>query len=117
MLNTDLLLAVREQITSHPESHDQGTWGRKSECGTTHCVAGWAAVLSGMNIWWTDDGKGDLAAMVLIEDETGWAASIPGYAKKALGLTSLQASYLFHEVTEAEAVEYLDILIEAGKNQ
>lgn len=37
--------AVHEQISIHPETHDQSNW--HSSCGTTHCVAGWAVVKSG----------------------------------------------------------------------
>lgn len=67
MLNSALLIAVADQIESKPESHNQGLWlkgrterlgeveactvadmfvyGIENSCGTTGCVAGWAAVL------------------------------------------------------------------------
>jgi hypothetical protein len=32
---------IYDQITTHPETHNQHHW----ECGTTRCVAGWAAYL------------------------------------------------------------------------
>lgn len=58
---------IADRIEADPESYDQDVWGytegqvdvdyevlddRKTEileeeCGTTHCIAGWAAVLSG----------------------------------------------------------------------
>lgn len=34
---------VIDQITQHPETWDQEVW----HCGSTHCVAGWAQVMSG----------------------------------------------------------------------
>lgn len=36
---------VLEQISEHPETHDQGVW--HSECDTMHCVAGWVVRLAG----------------------------------------------------------------------
>jgi len=44
MPNTDLFRKIHDQITTHPESHDQGDW--ESPCGTTRCVAGWALHLT-----------------------------------------------------------------------
>jgi len=36
---------VLAQLRAHPETWDQESW--HSECGTTHCCAGWAVVLAG----------------------------------------------------------------------
>lgn len=117
-LNADLLLAVREQITANPETHEQGTWGRKNECGTTHCIAGWACVLEGVQIRWTEHGE-ELAAMggtnEVAANGTCWA--IPGYAANALGLDGLQSAALFYETDNGKALAYLDRLIEEAKNQ
>lgn len=47
---------VLDQITSHPETHDNGSWFGDGEnslvadanaCGTTRCVAGWSAFFAG----------------------------------------------------------------------
>ena len=38
---------VLDHVEAHPENHDQGNWGKKNECGTTMCIAGTAALLSG----------------------------------------------------------------------
>lgn len=42
-MNTINYQKVLDQITQHPETWDQYTW----HCGTTHCFAGWAQILSG----------------------------------------------------------------------
>jgi hypothetical protein len=46
-LNTGLLRAVLAHIDAHPELHDQRAFDTRTECGTAHCVAGWACLLSG----------------------------------------------------------------------
>lgn len=46
--NQDLILRVLEQITHHPETHDQKVWGFEPYCGTAYCVAGHAVALSGL---------------------------------------------------------------------
>ncbi|MFC5799147.1 hypothetical protein [Streptomyces formicae] len=116
--NVDLMLAVREQITSHPETHRQVMWGRRTECGTTYCIAGWAAVLSGQKLlwegyagastetWWLDDGRGNVLT------------TIESYAREALGLSDEEAGDLFaFDLPEPKALQRLDALIEKGKNQ
>lgn len=45
MRNQELFNKIADQIEAHPESHDQLDWG--NSCGTEHCIAGWAAHLSG----------------------------------------------------------------------
>lgn len=44
-VDADLPAKILEQIEQHPESWDQTLW--HNSCGTTHCIAGWAIVLSG----------------------------------------------------------------------
>ena len=45
--NTELFDRIAAQIEAHPELYDQGTFGERTECGTAHCIAGHAVVLSG----------------------------------------------------------------------
>jgi hypothetical protein len=45
-LNRPLIEQIITQITTEPERHSQNSFGHTSECGTVHCVAGWAVVLS-----------------------------------------------------------------------
>jgi len=121
-LNVDLMLAVRDQVTMHPETHDQFMWARKTECGTTYCIAGWAAVLSGQQLLWELAGEAG-------DEEAGWiriigprgptaGRSISTFARDELGLTPYEAGELFaSDLSEDEALAKLDALIEKGKNQ
>lgn len=38
---------VLDQITAYPDTHDQDNWAQETGCGTTFCVAGWAAAVHG----------------------------------------------------------------------
>jgi|GEM_PF-6564746 len=76
----ELLRAVVNQILAHPETWDQSDY--HSECGTTHCVAGWAQVLGGL-------------------PATG-AAYFD--AKRLLGLTKTEADQLFDPKTKLREI-------------
>jgi hypothetical protein len=119
--NVDLMLAVREQITSHPETHDQTMWGRKTECGTTYCIAGWAAVLSGAEPLWDidiDDTEEAATALHAGRGDKPYQRSIRTIAEEALGISYQEAGRLFPgALSRAEALANLDELIEKGKNE
>ena len=42
-MNKENFAKVLQQIESHPETWEQTRW----HCGTKHCLAGWAQILSG----------------------------------------------------------------------
>lgn len=109
-MNTDLLLEIREQITSHPGTHNQEEWGERSECGTTHCIAGWAAALSGAQLTWTDDTYGFSQLYHANGEDPGT------YAARLMGLDTREAWQLFYKLNNADALAELDALIEKGKN-
>lgn len=46
--NKELANRVLEQIEAHPETWDQSEWAcfSDNECGTSHCFAGWAVMLT-----------------------------------------------------------------------
>lgn len=120
--NNALFFAVANQIRLHPEAHDQAWWGHETECGTSHCIAGWATVL---------DGRQDLmdAHLAAEKDRQGrsfgdpcwrpaWdlarhsGEAIALHARQALGLTEDEADALFDSewtvpsyMTVAEALE------------
>lgn len=106
--NTDLMIEVREQIRLEPGRHDQGVWcsspGDQEGCGTTYCIAGWVARLSGMKI---DYDRGD----VYVEDRL-----IDDWARKKLGLTGDEAWNLFYCLDDEAALTLLDEYIQQGKN-
>ncbi len=76
MIYVELLRDVVKQIVNHPETWDQTVF--HSSCGTAHCVAGWAAVMEGKFRYSEISNCGFFT--------TG---------QKLLGLTDLQAHFLF----------------------
>lgn len=84
-LNEDLLERCLTQIVEHPETWNQQAWGQaerpkhETECGTTHCLAGWAMVLSGEYATEVDyaggayytDADGERFGLYFVETETG----------------------------------------------
>ncbi|AMS02634.1 hypothetical protein BJD55_gp132 [Gordonia phage Yvonnetastic] len=105
-LNVELAERILEQVTKHPEHHDQGIWGTKDDCGTNLCIAGWALVLSGQDAW---DPAGITGALILRPKGGG---SVRQTAQELLGLGYYAANRLFLESTEVEAVDYLERLID-----
>ena len=61
-LNKDLLERVAQQIEAHPETFDMQDW----DCGTTACIAGWAARLSGKSMLGMDKGDAYWVGVELI---------------------------------------------------
>lgn len=108
-LNVDLMLEIREQITSHPETHDQNVWGYQDSCGTTHCIAGWASALTGAHLDWRKEFGA--TQLVHADDEDP-----DDYARRVMGLDGPTAQRLFFECNNCEALTLLDELIEQGKN-
>lgn len=115
-LNLPLAEAVLKQITEHPETHKQDSWGfRTDDCGTTHCIAGWALALTpGVSFVWIPwRGGWDADAALLPGGSAPYEPEDAG--RDALGLDAATAEHLFWDLTEAEAVDYLRGLIAAAK--
>lgn len=120
--NTKLFDHIADIIESYPEAHDQGGWGggdreivdisfsdgdvvRQVECGTTHCIAGWAAVLTGGHPVLEVEGDETVAYWDHVSDRSGVTYSDGSYqddyvdvdewARAALGITSAEAENLF----------------------
>lgn len=47
-MRMDRYQQVLDQILNHPETWNQKSW--HTECGTQHCIAGWAQILGGYDI-------------------------------------------------------------------
>jgi hypothetical protein len=75
-VNEPYVREVLNFIDLHQELWNQGLWTGESECGTTHCLAGWAVALTSPQ---------DLADPVII----------PKRAAELLGLNARQAAMLF----------------------
>ncbi|MFF8831322.1 hypothetical protein [Streptomyces sp. NPDC015131] len=98
-INRELFQKIHDQITMHPQTHDQGGWDSGPDiCGTTRCVAGWAMHFLNPNQR-TDTTARELAlAAGVFEDDnlitTSVAYEVGG--AKALGLTDSEAGDLFY---------------------
>jgi hypothetical protein len=83
-MNHENLKRVIDHITANPETWNQDTF--HSYCGTKHCIAGHAQIMSG------------------IPAPPRWTASV---AANWLGITTEQAEYLFgHERTWDEILAF-----------
>jgi hypothetical protein len=101
MANRELAARVYEQITRDPASHDQKHWVTSQTleipedfCGTTGCVAGWAALLSGRDVRFAlleSFGYYDFVGVML----DGERDNISAIGRELLELTDDQAEWLF----------------------
>ena len=85
--NIEMFDRVADAIEAHPEKYDQTTFGRKTECGTAYCVAGWTAYLDG----WKPSTSGDFFCVTKGDHRR----SVIGVAHKLLGLVSYESADLF----------------------
>lgn len=87
-MNTELLEKIAAQIEETPDLYRQHVWALNTECGTAHCIAGWAVRL----------GLGDEVADRRMEAESVGAAagSWSRSAGEVLGLDSIDSSLLFN---------------------
>ena len=95
---------ILDQIHAEPSSHDQSTFASPSDvnsCGTTACVAGWSAMLSGWSM-------ADVQHAALLEIH-----KLEKTAQSNLGLTDGEANYLFYAVREESAVQALKKIVAA----
>jgi hypothetical protein len=113
-LNTELAERIIGQILMEPERFDMGEWvsetgtiGQLREnCGTSACIAGWAAMLT---LPLNARVGGDRATRVFLCDGTDEPVSVA--AERALGLEPDVADVLFTETGDDEAVVALKFLI------
>lgn len=97
-INTDMFQKIYDQISQHPETHDQMSFEKSSYCGTTRCVAGWAIYFAYNNASIYDVDRLNYRNKPGLSSTSSIAADI-------LGLTSDQAHDLFYESLDHEAVE------------
>ena len=88
-MNVELLRRIQEVIRLKPEALEMGDWHGKNLCGTTHCIAGWAQVLSGHDESHRADDEGmealelsyeeaDRLFYVDVGDGSGWPKEFRG---------------------------------------
>lgn len=126
--NAALGWAVMDQITEHPELHNQGVWGPEAtgipytaefierlgggrdpeastflgdgvlqECGTRACFGGWTALLNGKALMRVDDDAEGVYGVYVVDIAVDGEliSDVPTYARRALRITSGDASLLF----------------------
>lgn len=112
-INQALFQKIHDQITFHPETHEQISWvvfdedypngdsdNRPSDgtiCGTTRCVAGWA-------VWFS--GYGHVYKYNCDHPDAPESWSTLG--AKLLGLTDDEAGYLFLDTTNEQAAKLVE---------
>lgn len=87
--NKPLMDKILDQITQHPETHNQGSFANRDACGTTYCVAGWACVLSGVELGFQTFETYEYA------DSTVDGESIVDKAEQLLGISPTESYRLF----------------------
>lgn len=139
--NADLAMHILNTITMLPSRHNQGDWTslesydpatdeRPELCETTYCAAGWACVLEGGHFDTKDHHfrtatNNPILSVVdfdnpernLYDTEAMHVAGIALYGKNQLGLTKDQAAYLFYDVDEAGARDFLGHLVELAMDR
>ena len=104
MANDVMIDRVLAQILYAPETHNQDTWAKEDECGTTRCVAGWAVYFSDdyfiQKYEWQTSGQ-----PVRVSDGSTVLWSEAG--ADVLGIDLAQADYLFFETNNEQAVDFL----------
>jgi hypothetical protein len=102
--NMPLLRRILHQIDEHPETYEQSVYASDSPCGTSYCVAGHAAVMSGAKPYW--QRLDPLSTEPYFRaDETEDGEMIRVVAQQALGLTDDEACQLFDSENCREDVE------------
>lgn len=101
-MNIELFKKIHDVISVEPKRLWMSEW--ESECGTSRCVAGWAAYLTVGVPLYTSDGEPDPAYAALQEDLFGKPVGVDfAYlARKLLGLPC-GASRLFYRDDQTAA--------------
>jgi len=104
---------ILDQITERPESHNQNHYIEHNSCGTTRCIAGWAAFF-GESILTRDDiwNRPDLAGKY--EGVDGQMLDYPGIfhiGMGLLGLTDKEAYDIFIDLDDVSATQKLKHIV------
>jgi hypothetical protein len=120
-----LIDAVLDIVENHPELHDQSLWvdglrealegGTEPDCGTTACVAGWAAILSA-----PAGSRIESTGHVLLAGED-ISRDVEEYAVEALGISESGGVWLFSQLRTRDEItvslRYLKAYPEAGYDE
>jgi hypothetical protein len=114
------LRVIRDQIIATPKKFNMSSWALKGECGTTCCIAGYAAVNAGVSpkALMLRDGElypGDVPTSIrgkVFRQGKDIVVDAGDVAVVALGLDPLHHDQLFYD--ERWPVEYRDAFAAAG---
>lgn len=119
-VNADRLRAVLDHIKAHPEQHLQETWGRRTECGTVACFAGWTVLLFKPGIA-ERFAAAPMRESILFPEllspraDLNEITDVSSTARNLLGLNIDQASTLFHaENTAGQLETMIELLVSTG---
>lgn len=107
-VNEKLVREVMTAIRQNPESWDQDTYVRDTECGTAYCFAGWALRLSGYPVRRGHETRHGSSPYFCENDGSESILPHPHVEAAALlGLTRSQSDGIFyffqHESTSTDA--------------
>ena len=104
MINVLLLRKTLEYARAHPDEVDLSRWAGVTDCGTTACLAGTAAILAGHTIDWLQaDCNGNVSY-------TTDGRHIEYVARDELGLHRSESDILFYCDSLAQAWEVAEEL-------
>lgn len=108
----ELAEKILEQIDRHPESHEQAHWGEKTECGTSACICGWAALIN-EDAHYEPLFAGSTHDILVLNSGAGddWI----NYGAKVLGLSVMDADRLFMNTNNEEAKEALKYIAKGDR--
>jgi hypothetical protein len=111
-LNTEGLNQTLAYIKAHPEEWNQGSWGKRTSCGTTYCFAGTWAHVSGAELLWEQYPNNSLYVDVV--KVGGKKECVDDYAARTLGLTDDEQEKLFYSKPTLEQLEDMIDRISTG---
>lgn len=104
-MNVELLKKVATKLRRmrHKKHFNMRTWARKTECGTTACIAGHALIDAGYKVK-SEKGPGWKPAKFFAPD--GREVEPEAAGRKLLGLTARQAARLFDDTEWPDQFKY-----------
>ena len=111
----DLIKAILEIIKKNPQNHYQGNWGRKNECGTVACVAGWASILTDTADFHNLQLGGKSVPSLVIKPEYASTNTFVSLGRSLLEIEGVDAEELFYLLNEEAAIYALEKYLETGK--
>lgn len=104
-MHKERMIEVLDKIRANPETFNMAYWAYMSDCGTTYCLAGHAALLAG----WEPAFEYFDADMCTKDNQRSFIFTV---AAEHLGLTALEAARIFFK-----AVKTVDDLIQVIEHE